>query len=95
MKNQFKPGDILINRDWLNSINSDWPKEYVEIGRYLILSREVKILDGAMANEPEVQFRTILLYVHPNIAGAGIMPPDHYILAENELDYGHWEIQSL
>ena len=51
-------GDILANYQWLNTICSEWPKEYVEIGRYLILNREEK--DVFEFAEPEVQFKTIL-----------------------------------
>ena len=90
-----KRGDILANYQWLNTICSEWPKEYVEIGRYLVLNREVKVFDGAFADEPEVQFRTILLYVDPHLAGPGLMPGDKYSLMEYEMlgqDVGTWEI---
>ena len=90
-----KRGDILANYQWLNTICSEWPKEYVEIGRYLVLNREVKVIDGAFADEPEVQFRTILLYVDPHLAGPGLMPGDKYTLAQYEMvgqDVGTWEI---
>jgi len=91
-KVQVKPGDILVHREWLHLIDSDWPKEYVEIGRYLILEREIN-RGIAGRDRPKIQFRTVLLYVHPKIAGPGIMPPDRYILAENELTEGDWKVE--
>ena len=90
-----KPGDILANYQWLNTICSDWPKEYVEIARYLILNREEKTYFPESYNEPEVQFRTILLYVDPHLSGPGLMPGDKYNLMEYEMfgqDVGTWEI---
>jgi len=50
-----KRGDILVHKSWLNSICSEWPKEYVEIARYLILNREEKTYFPESYDEPEVQ----------------------------------------
>ena len=89
-----KRGDILANYQWLNTICSEWPKEYVEIGRYLILNREEKDYFPEM-QDPDVQFRTILLYVDPHLSGPGLMPGDKYTLAEYEIlgdTEGKWEI---
>jgi hypothetical protein len=88
----IKRGDILVHKDWLNSICSEWPKEYVEIGRYLILNREEK--DVFEFADPEVQFRTILLYVDSHLSGPGLMPGDTYTLAAYEIHGadGEWEI---
>ena len=90
----IRRGDILVNRNWLNSICSEWPKEYVEIGRYLILNREEKDLYPDHIEGPEVQFRTILLYVDSHLSGPGLMPGDTYTLAAYEIHGadGEWEI---
>lgn len=88
-------GDILANYQWLNTICSEWPKEYVEIGRYLILERVEKDFYPEMYDGPEVQFKTILLYVDSHLSGPGLMPGDSYTLAEYEMlgqDVGTWEI---
>tara|TARA_Y100000310_G_scaffold58480_1_gene53775 strand:- start:777 stop:1064 length:288 start_codon:yes stop_codon:yes gene_type:complete len=89
-----KRGDILANYQWLNTICSEWPKEYVEIARYLVLNREEKYFPEMM-DEAEVQFETILLYVDSHISGPGLMPGDKYNLMEYEMfgpDVGTWEI---
>ena len=91
----IKRGDILVHKDWLNTICSEWPKEYVEIGRYLVLNREEKTYFPESYDEPEIQFRTILLYVDPHLSGPGLMPGDKYNLMEYEMfgqDVGTWEI---
>ena len=89
----IRRGDILVHRSWLNSICSEWPKEYVEIGRYLILDREEKDFFPEMFQEPEVQFKTILLYVDSHLSGPGLMPGDTYTLAAYEMNDGcEWEI---
>ena len=90
-----KRGDILANYQWLNTICSEWPKEYVEIARYLVLNREEKDYFPEMMDEAEVQFETILLYVDSHISGPGLMPGDKYNLMEYEMfgpDVGTWEI---
>ena len=92
----IKRGDILVNYHWLNTICSEWPEEYVEIGRYLVLNREEKdYFPEMMMDEAEVQFETILLYVDSHISGPGLMPGDKYNLMEYEMfgpDVGTWEI---
>jgi len=86
-------GDILVHKSWLNSICSEWPKEYVEVARYLILNREEK--DVFEFAEPEIQFKTIILYVDSHLSGPGLKPGDKYTLAEYEFlgdTEGEWEI---
>lgn len=89
----IRRGDILVHKTWLDSICSEWPKEYVEIGRYLVLNREEKDFSRGI-QPPEVQFRTILLYVDSHLSGPGCMPGDTYTLAEYELhdSDSEWEI---
>ena len=88
-------GDILVHKSWLNSICSEWPKEYVEIARYLILNREEKTYFPESYDEPEIQFRTIILYVDSHLSGPGLRVGDTYTLAEYEFlgdTEGEWEI---
>jgi len=89
----IRRGDILVNRNWLNSICSEWPKEYVEIARYLVLNREEKDFSRGI-QPPEIQFKTIVLYVDSHLSGPGLMPGDTYTLAEYEIhgSDGEWEI---
>ena len=88
-------GDILVHKSWLNSICSEWPKEYVEVARYLILNREEKTYLSYIDDEPEIQFRTIILYIDSHLSGPGLNPGDTYTLAEYEIlgdTESEWEI---